>query len=87
LDETSAFATTNPTLQASLERIARKSALWREAADAIQKSGRRALIVTSDQVVVAPAVGERPTDAFDPTVLAEVAPILRDDAVIEAAKG
>ena len=40
----------NPVLAASLERLANESRSWREAVDAVARTGRRAVIVTSDQV-------------------------------------
>lgn len=67
--------TTNPTLQASLDRIATGSVLWRDAVEAVRHSGRHALIVTPDQVAVTDAAGGRKARPFDPTVLAEVTPV------------
>lgn len=75
----SILLTTNRTLRASLDRIARGSALWREAVAAVRESGRHALILTPDQVVVTEGEGANRGDAFDPTVLAEVAPVPRED--------
>ena len=40
----------NPVLAASIERLATESRSWREAVDAVSRTGRRAVIVTSDQV-------------------------------------
>ena len=40
----------NPVLAASIERLANESRSWREAVDAVARTGRRAVIVTSDQV-------------------------------------
>ena len=69
--------TTNATLRESLERIAAGSALWREEVEAVRKSGRRALVVTSDQVVISKALDADEVEAFDTSVLAEVAPVPR----------
>jgi len=71
----------NRTLQASLDRIGARSALWREAADAARQNGRQAVILTPDQVVVADSAGRR-VRAFDPGVLAEVAPVPRPDSEV-----
>ena len=76
--------TRNRTLHTSLERIAAGSALWREAVEAVRQSGRRALVLTPDQVVVADAVDDRSTDAFDSDLLAEVAPVPSGDSRIDA---
>jgi hypothetical protein len=81
--EASPFVAAHPTLQASLARIASRSALWREAAESIVRVGRRALVVTPEHVVVAAASDEPRRQAFDATVLAEVAPILRDDGYVD----
>jgi hypothetical protein len=74
LEGSGPLRTGSPILKASLERIAARSALWREALDAVRESDRHALILTPDQVVVADAQGGA-TRSFDPTVLAEVAPV------------
>lgn len=76
----SPFRTTNRILQASLERIATRSALWRAAADAVRAQGRRALVLTPDQVKVTDPADEEETEAFDEAVLAEVAPVVCPEA-------
>lgn len=77
----SPFLTTNPILRASLERISRGSALWREAAAAVRKTGRHALLVTpADPIVTRIAKTDR--NAFDPGALAEAVPLLQEDAKI-----
>src|SRR5688572_5545547 len=68
----------HPIFRLSVQRISNGSALWREAVDALRKTGRRALILTPDQVVVK-AVGDVVTEAFDVDVLAEVAPVAGDN--------
>ncbi|HUE89394.1 MAG TPA: hypothetical protein VMO26_25220 [Vicinamibacterales bacterium] len=77
------LVTMSPILRASLARIAQRSALWRDAIESVQKAGRRAVILTSDQVVVADAPGAVAKDGFDPTVLAEVAPVPRADSGVD----
>lgn len=65
-------------LAASLERIAKRSRLWREAVAAAGSHGRQALVVTPKEVAVADTtlgIGARP---FDKTVLAGAAPVPRD---------
>lgn len=64
----------HPTLQASLERIAKGSALWREALDAVRATGRRVVVVTPDQVRVAHEEPGARDDRFDETLLAEALP-------------
>jgi hypothetical protein len=76
----SPFLTTNHALRASLERIANRSALWRAAADAIRAQGGRALVLTPDQVKVKDREDDEETGAFDPTVLAEVTPVVCREA-------
>ena len=79
----SPLETANPVVQASLARIAKGSASWRAALDAIRGTGRRAIVVTSDQVLVADPATEGRMDRFDATVLAEVAPIPHPDSRVD----
>jgi hypothetical protein len=76
LAQGSPIETTNPTFQASLDRIAKGSGLWRDALDAIRTAGRRTLVVTPDQIRIAAGGTPAPADRFDDTLLAEVAPVL-----------
>jgi hypothetical protein len=82
-DTAQPLVTTNPVVRASLARIAQRSALWREAVDAMRDVGRRALILTPDQVVVADVAGGAVKDGFDPTILAEVAPVPKADSGVD----
>jgi hypothetical protein len=77
------LVTTHPTFRASLTRIAEGSASWREAMASLRRVGRQAVIVTPDQVVVTHEPGGVAKDAFDPTVLAEVAPVPRADSRVD----
>jgi hypothetical protein len=77
----SPFVTTNRVLEASLERIFRGSALWREAAEAVRRTGRYALLVTPTDPVMS-NVAKRNRGAFDPGHLAEVVPLLREDSQV-----
>ena len=81
--QSSPIQTANPTFQASLDRIAKRSALWRQASDAIQLTGRRAIVVTPDQVRVAEPGPDQRFERFDETVIAEVAPVLREGNAID----
>ena len=83
LDDAQPLITTNPIFRASLARIGERSALWRAAIDSLQQAGRRAVILTPDQVVVADAPGSAAKGGFDPTVLAEVAPVPRADSAVD----
>jgi hypothetical protein len=69
----------HPTLLASVERIGRGSALWREAVGAIRAAGRRVLVATPDEVSEKfwSAPGMRAS--FDSGALAEVVPVLGRD--------
>ena len=74
--------TTNPTLQASLDRIAKRSGLWRTALDSLQTTGRRAIVLTPEQVIISDRqgpVGERLDEGF----LAEVAPVAGADGRVD----
>lgn len=69
-------------LRESLDRISRGSARFREALEAVQHSGRRALVLTPEQVVVTDAQRTRRA-AFDPTVLAEVTPVTNGASLVD----
>jgi hypothetical protein len=69
----------HPRLAASLDRITRGSSLWRAEVDALGRAGRRALILTSDQVAMADPQRSLNSRPFDAGVLAEVA-LLPDEA-------
>lgn len=77
------LVTEDPTLRSSLTRIAEGSALWRDAMASLRRNGRQAVILTPDQVVVTDEPGSVAKDAFDPTVLAEVAPVPRADSRVD----
>jgi len=79
----SPLETANPVVQGSLDRIAKGSPSWRAALEAIRGTARRAIVVTSDQVLVADPATEGRMDRFDDTVLAEVAPVPRPDSRVD----
>lgn len=62
----------HPALQASLERIARGSALWRADLEAIRATGRRALVLTPDAVRVVDAQDSASAQPFGDAMLAEI---------------
>ncbi len=77
----SPFLTTNPTLQASLERISRGSAQWRIAAEAARKTGRYALVATPADLVISKAGGRgHARDLLQPGILAEAIPVFASDS-------
>lgn len=78
--------TSDPAIAAALDRIAARSPLWREAVADVGLRGRRVLLLTPDQVVVADDGQSDPSsvDAFDATSLAEVSPVVRDGAAVDA---
>jgi hypothetical protein len=72
---------TNPSVQASLGRIAAQSALWRDAILSLRSTGRRVQVVTPDQVLVAGSGGK--LAAFDRSVLAEAVPVIADGSQVD----
>jgi hypothetical protein len=78
-----AVLTTSAELSAAVDRIAARSALWRDAMKSLSDLGRQALLLTPDQVVVRESPAARTTDAFDATTLAEVSPVVSPDASID----
>lgn len=75
--------TNNPTFQASLERIAKRSASWREAVGIIGATGRRAVVVTPDQVSITEGSADAGGERFDESLVAEAAPVVRDDSRVD----
>ena len=68
------FVTRHPELRAALDRIARGSASWRAALAAVAGTGRTAVVVTPDEVVVAGTDGQARAD-FDRSEVAAVSPV------------
>lgn len=69
-----AIETRHPALRDAVNRIARGSASWREAMAALAATGRRALIVTPDEVLIRRDGADRPVP-FDPADVAAVSPL------------
>jgi len=72
----------HPELRAALDRIARGSASWRAALTALQATGRHAVVVTPDDVVVQDPTGE--TAAFDRSDVAAIAPATNGEGHVSA---
>jgi hypothetical protein len=66
----------HPMLRSSLERISSGSRLWREALQTLEESGRRAIVLTPDQVQVQDSPDSTILRSFDPGLLAEVSPVI-----------
>lgn len=64
----------HPVLRDALARIAKGSDTWRQALDALGPTGRRAIVLTPDQVVVRDAATGAAAP-FDRSELAEVSPV------------
>jgi hypothetical protein len=80
--QSSPISTTNPVFQGSLDRMAQRSALWREALETLRISGRRAVIVTPEQVRLAPRHDQQ-NARFDDAFVAEVAPVVQDGSRVD----
>jgi hypothetical protein len=80
----SPILTTNPILDASLRRISRGSALWREAVEAVRKTGRRVVVVTTTDAMTADNHLGWDRDAFDPSALAEAVHVVTAGAQVAA---
>jgi hypothetical protein len=78
----SPFITTNRILQASLNRIAEGSALWRTALTAVRTTGRHAIVVTPGDAIVSDQRKRSSIDGFDPDGLAEVMPVVGADSQV-----
>jgi len=77
------FVTRHPELRAALDRIARGSASWRAALAAVTGTGRSAVVVTPDEVVVTDPGGQART-AFDRSEVAAVSPVSDDAGRVSA---
>lgn len=82
--QTSPVDARHATLQSSLERITKGSALWRDALDGIRATGRRVIVLTPEQLTLVAAPGAEPTEQFDDTLLAEAVPVMRAGARVDA---
>jgi hypothetical protein len=74
--------TTDRTFLASLERIGKGSALWREAIQEVRKTGRRVLVVTPADVRITARPAGRDREGFDSGALAEAIPVIGEDLQI-----
>jgi len=68
------FVARHPELRAALDRIARGSASWRAARTTLAATGRRAVVLTPDQVVVRDSTTGAAAP-FDRSTVAEVSPV------------
>jgi hypothetical protein len=75
LSDGSPLVTSHPRLRSSLERIATRSRLWRADVAALHGSGRRVLVLTPEQVVVADSLDGEGAATFDAGVVAAAAPV------------
>ena len=82
--EPAPIQTDNPTLKAALERIAHRSALWREDVHAIGGNGRSVFVLTPDQVVVADSLDGARAGEFDADMVAAAAPVPEVDSRVSA---
>lgn len=83
IPEAGPFVTRHPELRAALERIARGSTSWRAALASVRHTGRRAIVVTPDEVVVADPQGQARA-AFDRSEVAAVSPVSDDTGRVSA---
>lgn len=82
-DGSAPLVTRHPELIAALERIARGSASWRAALAALKATGRQAVILTPDQVVVRDSATGTVAE-FDRTAVAEVSPVAGPAGAVSA---
>jgi hypothetical protein len=75
--------TSDAAIEAALDRIASRSGLWRAALADVAVRGRRVFVLTPDQVVVSDGAGPA-TQSFDASSLAEVSPVVRAGAAVDA---
>jgi hypothetical protein len=77
------IASDHPELRAALERIDRRSPSWRTAMTAVAATGRRVVVLTPEQVIVRNARTSALTP-FDPSAVAEAAPVADDRGHVSA---
>ena len=73
------IVTSSPILLASLDRLSRGSVLWREGVADLRRTGRMVLVGTPDDARAGTWYSGQTRKGFDPTVLAEVVPLLNQD--------
>lgn len=66
----------HPALLASVQRIARGSALWRDAIGAVRGTGRRVLVITPDDLSTSNVLQGSLRTSFNAGLLAEVVPVV-----------
>lgn len=77
-----AILVTDVRIQMAIDRLDRKSRLWREALGRVAALERRILIMTPDRVVVEESTGAMV--AFDGSTIAEVSPVRDADGAVNA---
>lgn len=80
---TQAVITNDAALQASLNRLAARSTLWRDALKEVERLGRRAVVVTPRQVRVKDPRTDK-VRSFDDDVIAEVQPLAEHETRVDA---
>ena len=78
-----AVVTHDQTLREAVERIERGSASWRTAMAGLASTGRRAIVLTPEQVVVQDAATGTAT-TFDRSWVAEVAPVADENGNVSS---
>jgi hypothetical protein len=80
---TAAVITNNSEIQQSLDRLQKRSAVWRNALAEVERLGRKAVVVTPKNVRVKdPRSGK--LRSFDKDVLAEVQPLAEHETRVDA---
>lgn len=77
-----AILATDTRIEKAIDRLHRKSRLWREALGRVAALERRILIMTPDRIVVEESTGA--LVAFDGSTIAEVSPVLDADGAVNA---
>ena len=70
-----AVVTAHAPVHASLQRIARKSALWRQQMDAVQRLGRQVFVLGPEEVIVADTADGHGRGRFEEGLIAAAAPV------------
>ena len=76
--DSNSITTDNAALRGSLDRLASGSAAWREALDAVNRTGRRVYVVTPERIRMIDPRSGRPR-SFGADTLAEVIPVPPED--------
>jgi hypothetical protein len=81
---TSSVITSHESVRAAIAELRTRSELWRVALDSVTALGRTIIVVSPDQIIVRDSSSATRSESFDPSTIAEISPVIRDNGSIDA---